>query len=79
MKNSIVNLQLMEYRQNRTDKNDVSLYEWVVEKKNRIPYDPYENDNNPDAYKIDTIEKFKDFYDKRRSLIIEYLCKCFGI
>ncbi len=79
MKNSIVNLQLMEYRQNRTDKNDVSLYEWVVEKKNRIPFDPYEDDNDPELYRMDSIDKFRDFYEKRRILIIKYLCECFGI
>ena len=78
-KNNIVNLQLLEYRQNRTDKSDVSLYEWVVEMKNKVPFDPYENENNPELYKMDSIERFEDFHSKRRQLVIDYLCECFGI
>ena len=78
-KNLISNLQLLDYKQNRTEKNADSLYTWVVEKKNTIPFDPYRNDNCNEKYKINSIEDFLNFYEKRRSLIIAYLCNCFGV
>lgn len=76
-KNSIPNLQLLAYNQNRGDKNDDTLYTWVVEKKNVIPFDPYLDE--PGKHRIGSIEDFLDFYNKRRNMIINYLCECFGI
>lgn len=78
-KNLVSNLQLLEYKQNRNDKNADSLYTWVVEKKNSIPYDPYSNEKNEEKYKITSIDDFLIFYEKRRDLIISYLCNCFGV
>ncbi len=77
-KNLVSNLQLLDYKQNRHDKNADTLYTWVVEKKNRIPFDPYYGEDN-DKYKITSIEDFLSFYDKRRELVVSYLCNCFGI
>ena len=47
--------------------------------KNKIPFDPYEDKNNPELYKIDSIPKFENFYSSRRELIINYLCDCFDV
>ena len=78
-KDSIPNLQLLAYNQNRGDKNADSLYTWVVTKGNTITFDPYVSNPDKDKYRIQTIEEFLDFYQQRRELIITYLCKCFGI
>lgn len=78
-KNTIPNLQLLAYNQNRGEKNADSLYTWIVEKGNKIEFDPYEKDKNKEKYRISSIEKFEEFYAERRKLIIIYLCECFGI
>lgn len=77
-KNLISNLQLLNYTQNRKDKNAVPLYTWVVEWKNPIPHDPIPP-NHDEMYKINEIEDFTRFYELRRQKVIDYLCKCFGI
>ena len=78
-KNSIPNLQLLAYNQNRGEKNADSLYTWIVEKRNTIPFDPYAKDSDTEKYRIQSIEDFVSFYNQRRGLIIAYLCECFGI
>ena len=78
-KNLVSNLQLLDYQQNRTDKNAAPLYTWVVEKRNKISFDPYENDNDNEKYKITSIEVFLEFYNKRRGKIVDYLCDCLGV
>lgn len=71
-KDNVANLQLLTPRENREEKNADTLYTWVVEKKNKIPLDPFAND--PEKHRINTIEDFEDFYNRRRSLVIDCLC-----
>ena len=75
----ISNLQLLEEGKNRGDKKDATLYKWKIEKHNSIPFDPFENETDLDKYVIDSIEKFYEFYEARRKMIIDYLCECFGV
>lgn len=77
-RNLISNLQLLDYRQNRGDKNADSLYTWVVVKKHTIAHDPYLNKDS-NLYKIKSMKDYLKFYEERRKLIISYLCDCFGI
>ena len=75
IENKISNLQLLQYQENRGEKNDADLYRWVIELKYRISFDPYENDLNPGLYKIENIDQFENFFNKRRDLIVNYLCE----
>jgi len=77
MMNGIPNLQLLFEDNNRVDKNDAPLYDWVSA-GNSFEFDPYKDLGNMDLYKF-TLENFEDFYTKRRKLIIDYLINLFNI
>lgn len=77
MINGIPNLQLLDYNQNRGEKSDISLYDWIIA-SNTVRYDPYSNETDKEIYKIKTKEQFADFYNKRRKLIIDHLCAVFN-
>ena len=79
MKNGLPNMELLTARENREEKNALTLYQWVVEKNHSVAFDPFENRSNKDCYKLETIEVFKDFYAQRRELIINALCEKLGI
>ena len=73
-KNSIVNLQLLQYNENREDKKSDSLYTWVVEKHNKIPHDPFV-EKSDENYKLQSIEDFEKFYTERRNILVDVLCE----
>lgn len=79
--NLISNLQLLDESINRGDKKDKPLYRWAIEEKQeqRIPFNPFKDDGDPEKYRIDSREKFEAFYNARRELIIQYLCDKLGI
>lgn len=72
LKNGIPNLQLLDYRQNRNDKNAATLYEWVVNKRQSIKFDPFK-DEDTKMYKLNDINTFEDFYSKRREMMVNAL------
>ncbi len=78
IKNGLPNLQLLDYAQNRGDKKADSLYEWVVEKENHIPFDPFTSEADSEKrkalYQLKDIAAFETFYEKRRKLMIDKLC-----
>lgn len=75
MKNGLPNLQLLNYSQNRGDKNKDTLYTWVVEKNNSIKYDPFQKKKDKSLYLLKDIDTFKEFYSGRRALMIQAICK----
>lgn len=79
MRDGIPNLQLLEYNQNRVEKNKDSLYTWVVEKGHPVKFDPFFERNDKELYRIKDLATFKDFYAGRRELMINELIERLGI
>lgn len=77
LRDSVPNLQLLDVLDNRGEKQEDSLYEWVINKKNSIKYDPFKGEK--DKYKIDDVDTLKEFCSKRRELILDAICDKLGI
>jgi hypothetical protein len=77
LKNGVFNLQLLDYRQNRQDKNAVSLYDWVVTQKQSVPFDPFEGVSDS-LYRLDDVNIFERFCSERRQLMINELERLLG-
>ena len=77
LRDGIPNLQLLVCDQNRVEKNDTSLYDWVVA-GNAFKYDPYKELNDVEKYSF-SLDTFEDFYSKRRKMLIDQLTKLFDI
>ena len=73
LKNGIFNLQLLDYRQNRNDKNSDTLFEWAVNKKQFIKFDPFANETDKNIYKLNDMQVFERFCSERKKMMINEL------